>query len=76
MVLAIISKLMNWYAANRSDSYVCPMVRGMTYKTTKRASGCCRITNSELVWNACEGTFGDIVKLLLLTASGERRSAR
>lgn len=70
MVLAIISKLMNWYAANRSNSYVCPMVRGMRYKTTKRERV---LSNSELrvVWNACEGTFGDMVKLLLLT--GQRR---
>ena len=67
MVLAVISKLMNWYAANRSDTYASPIVRGMTYKTTARERG---LSDDELrlVWHAGEGTFGDIVKLLLLTA--------
>ena len=67
MVLAVISKLMNWYAANRSDTYASPIVRGMTYKTTARE----RVLSDDelrLVWHAGEGTFGDIVKLLLLTA--------
>jgi integrase len=67
MVLAIISKLMNWYAANRSDTYASPIVRGMKYKTSTRE----RILSDDelrLIWNACEGSFGDIVKLLLLTA--------
>ena len=67
MVLAIISKLMNWYAANRSDTYASPIVRGMKYKTEARERV---LSDDELraVWHACEGTFGDIVKLLLLTA--------
>ena len=67
MVLAVISKLMNWYAANRSDTYASPIVRGMTYKTTARERV---LSDDELraVWHAGEGTFGDIVKLLLLTA--------
>ena len=67
MVLAIISKLMNWYAANRSDTYASPIVRGMKYKTSARERV---LSDDELrrVWNACEGSFGDIVKLLVLTA--------
>jgi integrase len=66
MVLAIISKLMNWYAL-RSNDYLSPMVRGMKYKTEARKRV---LDDAELrqVWYACEGTFGDIVKLLLLTA--------
>ena len=67
MVLAILSKLMNWYAANRSDTYTTPIVRGMKFQTTSRE----RVlsdTELRLVWNACEGSFGDVVKLLLLTA--------
>jgi integrase len=67
MVLAILSKLFNWYGINRSDTYVSPIVRGMKYKTTARERV---LSDDELraVWDACEGTFGDIVKLLLLTA--------
>jgi integrase len=67
VVLAIISKLCNWYAANRSDTYVSPIVRGMAFKTVSRER---ILSDNELraVWNAGEGTFGDIVKLLLLTA--------
>ena len=70
MVLAIISKLMNWYAANRSNTYVSPIVRGMKFKTASRDRV---LSDAELrlVWHACEGTFGDMVKLLLLT--GQRR---
>jgi integrase len=70
MVLAIISKLMNWYAANRSDDYRSPIVRGMKDKMRSRN----RVLSDDelrLVWNACQGTFGDIVKLLILT--GQRR---
>ncbi len=67
VVLAILSKLMRWYGANRSDTYVSPIVPGMKSKTTARA----RVLDDDelrLVWDACESTFGDIVKLLLLTA--------
>lgn len=67
VALAIISKLCNWFAARRSDTYVSPIVRGMAFENGERN----RILNdAELraVWNACEGNFGDIVKLLLLTA--------
>jgi integrase len=67
VVLGIVSRLMNWYAANRSDTYASPIVKGMKYKTGSRD----RILSDDelrLVWNACDGEFGDIVKLLLLTA--------
>ena len=68
VVLAIISKLCNWYAANRSETYVSPIVRGMAFK---KASSRARILDDDelrAVWHACEDTFGGIVKLLLLTA--------
>jgi integrase len=53
--------------ANRSDTYVSPIVRGMAFKTVSRER---ILTDDELraLWRACDGTFGDIVKLLLLTA--------
>ena len=72
MVLAILSKLTNWFAANRSDTYASPIVRGMSFKQQSRD----RILNddgSRAVWHACEGTFGDMMKLLLLTAQRRER---
>jgi integrase len=67
MVLAILSKLMNWYAAKRSQTYVSPIVKGMKFETEARKR---TLNDDELraVWHACEGSFGDMVKLLLLTA--------
>ena len=67
MVLTILSGLMNWYAANRTEDYVSPIVKGMRLKTETRDRV---LTDDEIrtVWKACEGTFGAIVKVLLLTA--------
>jgi integrase len=66
VVLTILSKLMNWKAL-RDEDYSSPMVRGMKYESKARER---KLSDDELrlVWNACEGTFGDIVKMLLLTA--------
>jgi integrase len=71
VVLAIIRKLTNWFAT-RDDDYVSPVVRGM-----QRSNGADRkrkriLDDDEIrkVWNACGelGTFGAVVKTLLLTA--------
>ena len=69
VVLTILSKLMNWYAL-RSEDYASPFVRGMKYETKARTR---KLTDDEIrtVWKACDGTFGAIVKVLLLT--GQRR---
>jgi integrase len=72
--LTVFSSIANWYAA-RHDSYSSPLVRGM-----KRAAGKDRqrertLDDDEIraVWGALPlgDTFGDLVKLLLLT--GQRR---
>jgi integrase len=72
--LAIIRKMMNWYAS-RNDDYSSPIVRGMHRHNggdhkRKRILG-----DDEIgaVWKACGkiGTFGALVKTLLLT--GQRR---
>jgi integrase len=72
--LAIISSIANWYAT-RHDNYSSPLVRGM-----KRAAGAERkrkrtFDDDELraLWSALPDgdTFGDLIKLLLLT--GQRR---
>jgi len=69
--LAIIRKLMHWYQA-RNDDYVSPVVRGMNrYKPADHKGK--RILNDEEIralW-ACTaemGTYGALVRLLLLTA--------
>jgi integrase len=66
VVVTILSGLMNWYAI-RNEDYVTPIVKGMRFKTQTRER---TLSDAEikLVWEACDGTFGDIVKLLLLTA--------
>jgi integrase len=68
--LAIIRKCMNWFATRDSD-YSSPIVTGMG-----RHSGHKRdriLTDDEIraLWQACDGTFGALVKVLLLT--GQRR---
>jgi integrase len=72
--LAIIRKMMNWYAS-RNDDYSSPIVRGMHRHNggdhkRKRILGDDEI---RAVWKACGkiGTFGALVKTLLLT--GQRR---
>jgi integrase len=72
--LAIVSKLTHWYQT-RNDDYVSPVVRGM-----RRSNGADhkrkRILDDDEIralWNACAGlgTFGALVKTLLLT--GQRK---
>jgi integrase len=74
--LASIRSMANWYAT-RNDDYVSPVVRGMR-RTSSKDTARSRILDDDeikLVWNACEGTFGDLVKLLLLTAQRRTKVA-
>jgi integrase len=69
IVLSIIRKITNWYAT-RNDDYISPVVRGMR---PRNGAGRARILDDaeiRAVWNACGelGTFGALVKALLLTA--------
>jgi integrase len=68
-VLTILSSICNWYAT-RHDDYVPPVVRGMRRSSTKERARDRVLTDDEirLIWNNAEGTFGDLVKMLLLTA--------
>jgi integrase len=68
-VLAIVSGVFNWYAA-RNDDYNSPIVRGMRRSSSKERARTRILDDDEirLVWSKAEGTFGDMVKLLLLTA--------
>jgi integrase len=70
MVLAIISKMCNWYVTRNHD-YSSPIVRDM--RRSKANGGRDRtLTDDEIraVWRACSdmGSFGSIVKVLLMTA--------
>jgi integrase len=65
--LTIIRAITNWYA-NRHDDYTPPVTRGMGRDAnTKRAR---ILDDGELraIWRTADGTFGDIIKLALLTA--------
>jgi integrase len=72
LVLSIISSIANWYA-KRCDDYVSPVIRGMKRHSTKDHARSRILSDEEIraVWNAAEGTYGDILKMLLLT--GQRR---
>jgi integrase len=74
--LAVVRKIMNWHAS-RSDDFRSPIVRGMARtKPTERARD--RIlTDDELraVWRNAEGTFGTLVKFILLTAARRGEAA-
>jgi integrase len=68
-VLAIVSGMCRWYAT-RVDSYNSPIIRGMRRSSNKERARTRILSDDEirLVWSKSEGTFGDLVKLLLLTA--------
>src|SRR5262245_31080857 len=70
-VLAIVRGVMNWYAT-RHDDYVPPIVKGMRRTNPKERTRSRVLSDAEIraVWKAAEanGTFGALVRLLLLTA--------
>jgi integrase len=70
-VLAIVRGIMNWFAT-RHDDYVPPIVRGMRRTVPKERARTRTLTDNEmrLIWKtaATNGTFGALVRLLLLTA--------
>lgn len=73
-VLAVVRSIMNWHAT-RHDDYLPPIVKGMRRQNPKDHVRKRILDDSEIrkVWHAAEagGTFGAIVRLLLLT--GQRR---
>jgi integrase len=70
-VLAHISRICNWYAT-RHDNYVSPIVCGMRRSNPKETARARILDDDEIrsVWRQAEanGTFGAIVRVLLLTA--------
>ena len=70
--LAVFSSMANWYAA-RDDSYRSPVVKGMRRGTPTKRDRLLSDDELRAVWKRAEtnGTFGALVRLLLLT--GQRR---
>jgi integrase len=70
-VLAIARGIMNWHAT-RHDGYLPPIVKGMRRTNPKERARDRVLNDAELaaIWIAAEsdGTFGAIVRVLLLTA--------
>ena len=75
--LAYLRKAFNWHAT-RDDRFVPPIVRGMA-RTKARERARERILSDDevrILWPKLSGTFGGIVKLLLLTAQRRLEVAR
>lgn len=68
-VLSVLRTVAVW-VAKRDDNYQPPFVRGMARVPTKDRARSRILTDDELraVWNAADGAYGALVKLLLLTA--------
>ena len=70
-VLAIASAITNWYAT-RHDDYSSPIIKGMRRSNPKERARTRILNDDELraIWKAAEsnGSFGALVRLLLLTA--------
>ena len=78
MVLAILSKLMHWHETRNND-YVSPIIRGMGRYSPADQRGKRILDDDEIraLWKACDdaGTFGALVKTLLLTAQRKSKVA-
>jgi integrase len=76
VVLAIVRKMANWYAA-RSDNYVSPIVRGMTRSKPAERRRKRILTDAEIqeLWKATDslGNFGALVRVILLTAQRRQK---
>jgi integrase len=68
-VLATLRSIMVWYQA-RDENYVSPIVKGMRKAEHRGRERTLNETEIKLVWDAAGqcGSFGALVKLLLLTA--------
>jgi integrase len=80
LVLAFLSKLMNWHAG-RDDDFLTPIRRGMARTKPQEHARKRVLADDELrvVWRtaeATEGPFGAFVRFLLLTTSRRNEAAR
>ena len=70
VALAVIRKLMNWYAT-RDDYYVSPIVKGMHRSKNGHRERILDDGEIRALWKVADGTFGAMLKVALLT--GQRR---
>jgi integrase len=83
VVLAVIRKMMNWYAT-RNDDYASPIVRGMNRSSPGERKRTRVLSDDEirLLWDVLDrgdnvtSIFGGLVKVLLLTGQREAKVAR
>lgn len=78
-VLAVIRKIMDWHA-KRDDDFRSPIVRGMARTNKKERARTRILSDDELraVWTAADampGTFGALVRFILLTATRRNEAA-
>ena len=73
-MLAIVRQIANWYST-RHDDYLSPFTRGMRRAAPNKRERILDDSEMRAAWKAAEGagTFGAIVRLLLLT--GQRRDS-
>jgi integrase len=76
-VLALLSKVFSWHAS-RSDEFRSPLVRGMRRSRPKERARERILTDDEirLVWHKASGTFGSLLRFILLTASRRSEAAQ
>jgi integrase len=74
--LAIIRKMMNWYAT-RDNYYVSPIVKGMHRSNGGDHKRQRILSDDEIraLWKAADGTFGALLKTALLTAQRKDKVA-
>jgi integrase len=65
--LTIIRAIANWFAT-RNDGYQSPITRGMRRSSNTRRARILDDAELFAIWKAADGTFGDIIKIALLTA--------
>jgi integrase len=72
--LAVLSSMMAWYQRQRGSNFTSPIVRGMAPAEETARDRVLSDSELRLVWHVAgkTGTFGNIVRMLLLTAA--RRS--
>jgi integrase len=75
--LALLSKVFSWHAS-RSDEFRSPLVRGMRRSRPKERARERILTDDEIrsVWRKASGTFGSLLRFILLTASRRSEAAQ
>jgi integrase len=74
--LAVIRQICNWYAT-RDENYSTPIVKGMRRTNPKETERKRILSDDEIraIWNAAYGSYGQLLKFLLLTAQRREKVA-